>query len=170
MVILALLCAISIVMGKYLAIRGGDFMRFSLENMPIIFAGIAFGPISGLIVGVIADLVGCVMVGYTINPLVTIGAGAIGLVSGIVNLVLKKYFPSEKLNLILSVISAHIVGSLVIKTIGLAAYYDVLFGVLLLWRMLNYLIVSAIDGAVLYILLTNKELKSQIKSIKGEKK
>ena len=126
MVILALLCAISIVMGKYLAIRGGDFMRFSLENMPIIFAGIAFGPISGLIVGVIADLVGCVMVGYTINPLVTIGAGAIGLVSGIVNLVLKKYFPSEKLNLILSVISAHIVGSLVIKSL-VSSYFTAFF-------------------------------------------
>ena len=89
-VILALLCALSIVMGKYLAIRGGDVMRFSLENMPIIFAGIAFGPIAGAVVGAVADLVGCVMVGYTINPLVTIGAAAIGAVSGSLHLFLKK--------------------------------------------------------------------------------
>ena len=82
-VILALLCAISIVAGKYLAIRGGDVMRFSLENMPVIFAGMAFGPVAGMLVGVVSDLIGCVLVGYTINPLVTVGAGAIGLVSGL---------------------------------------------------------------------------------------
>ena len=169
-VILALLCAISILMGKYLAIRGGDFMRFSLENMPILFAGIAFGPISGLIVGVVADVIGCLMVGYPINPIVTIGAGAIGLVCGIVHLILKRYSVNERLNLVISIVSAHIIGSLIIKTIGLATYYDTPFEILLLWRMLNYLIVSALDGVVLYALFRNKEIKTQIKLIKGDGK
>ena len=44
---LAMLVAISIVAGKYLAIGIGEVLRFSLENLPIIFAGIAFGPVAG---------------------------------------------------------------------------------------------------------------------------
>ena len=79
---LAMLIAISIVAGKYLAIGIGEVLRFSLENLPIIFAGIAFGPIAGILVGVAADLIGCLLVGYTINPIVTIGAAVIGGVSG----------------------------------------------------------------------------------------
>ena len=80
---LAMLAAVSIICGKYLAIRGGDILRFSFEDLPIIFAGISFGPIAGMLVGVVADLVGCVMVGYTVNPIVTLGAAAIGAFSGI---------------------------------------------------------------------------------------
>ena len=48
MVASAFLVAISIVCGKYLAIRGGDVLRFSFENLPILLAGIAFGPLVGL--------------------------------------------------------------------------------------------------------------------------
>ena len=168
-VILALMCAISILMGKYLAIRGGEFMRFSLENMPIIFASIAFGPAAGVFVGVVSDLVGCLMVGYTVNPIVTLGAGAIGLSSGIAFLLLKKIKLDERLNILLSVAIAHIIGSVIIKTVGLWTYYDIPFEMLLLWRVLNYLIVGILDGAVVYILLKNKEINRMIMKIGAKK-
>ena len=166
-VILALLCAISIVAGKYLAIRGGEVMRFSLENMPVIFAGMAFGPVAGMLVGVVSDLIGCVLVGYTINPIVTVGAGAIGLVSGLMPIILKKANISTPLMTAITVASAHIIGSVIIKTIGLYTYYTMPFTVLLLWRVLNYLIVGGLDGGVVYVLLRNKEIKSHIQAIKG---
>ena len=72
LVICSLFVAISIVCGKYLAIRGGDILRFSFENLPIILAGIAFGPLAGAVVGVVADLLGCLLVGYAINPIYSI--------------------------------------------------------------------------------------------------
>ena len=164
-IILALMVAISILMGKYLAIRGGDVMRFSLENTPIILSGIAFGPGAGALVGLVADLVGCVMVGYTINPLVTIGAVAIGLISGFVPRILAKININGRLSLAITVAVAHLVGSVVIKTLGLAAYYDMPFLILLLWRVLNYLIVGALDGIVVHILLSRKEIDKQIKEL-----
>ena len=102
-IILALMVAISILMGKYLAIRGGDVMRFSLENTPIILSGIAFGPGAGTLVGLVADIVGCVMVGYTINPLVTLGAVAIGLISGFVPRILAKININGKMSLAITV-------------------------------------------------------------------
>jgi ECF transporter S component (folate family) len=152
-------------MGKYLAIRGGDVMRFSLENTPIILSGIAFGPGAGAVVGLIADIVGCIMVGYTINPIVALGAAAIGLVSGFVPRILRKININTRLKLAITVAIAHLVGSVVIKTVGLSAYYDMPFVILLLWRVLNYLIVGTLDGVVVHILLSHKEIDKQIKEL-----
>ncbi len=168
-VFLSVLTAISIICGKYLAIRSGDVLRFSLENMPIIFAGVAFGPLAGGAVGLVADLVGCVMVGYTINPLVALGAAMIGMVSGLVPILLQKTKLSERIINIIAVAAAHIIGSVIIKTLGLAAYYDMPFYVLMLWRIFNYVIVGVIDGTALHILLKNKEIKKHIKELGGER-
>ena len=166
-VYLALLVAISIIMGKYLAIRGGDIMRFSLENMPIIFAGMAFGPICGVAVGVVGDLVGCLMVGYTINPLVTIGAGAIGLLSGLCARFCNKLGISGPLKTVTAVSVAHILGSVIIKTAGLAAYYTIPFSILLLYRFLNYVIVGALDGVIVHVLLKNPAISAQVKEVRN---
>ena len=68
LVVCAFLVALSIVCGKFLAIPVGEILRFSFENLPILFAGLAFGPVAGALVGVCADLLGCVLRGYAINP------------------------------------------------------------------------------------------------------
>ena len=157
--------AISILMGKYLAIRGGDVMRFSLENTPIILSGIAFGPGAGALVGLVADLVGCIMVGYTINPLVALGAVAIGLISGFMPRILARINVNGRLNLAITVAVAHLIGSVLIKTVGLSSYYDMPFVILMLWRALNYLIVGALDGIVVHILLGHRAIDKQIKEL-----
>lgn len=167
---LSMLTAISIICGKYLAIRGGDVMRFSLENMPIILAGMVFGPVAGALVGAVADLIGCVMVGYTINPIVTLGATAIGLISGGMPMLLKKWKLNDSLVTIITVAVAHLVGSVLIKTLGLSAYYDMPFIILMLWRMLNYAIVGALDGVLVQVIKNNKGVKIQIDRLRGEEK
>ena len=156
---LAMLTAISIVAGKYLAIGVGTVLRFSLENLPIIFAGIAFGPVAGTLVGVAADLIGCLLVGYEINPIVTLGAALIGATSGLCALLFseKKRPPSAEVTVI-SAIAAHITGSVVIKTIGLAVFYDMPIIILMLWRLLNYVVVGAAEAGLLVIIFRNKQL------------
>ena len=166
---LAMLSAVSIICGKYLAIRGGDILRFSFENLPIIFAGLAFGPLAGALVGAIGDLVGCVMVGYTINPLVTVGAAAIGVVSGISRILFNKIGIKGAFNTAISVAFAHIIGSVLIKTFGLAAFYDLPIWALMLWRLLNYVIVGAVEAALLIILLKNKEITRLISEMKPKR-
>jgi len=162
----ALLAAISIVCGKYLAFNMGDFLRFSFENLPILFAGMAFGPIIGALVGVVADLVGCLLVGYAINPIITVGAGVIGLISGVY------YFLPEKasgtyhfLKITLTVLASHLVGSVIIKSFGLSVFYDMPLIILMLWRLLNYVIVGAVEVFLLYHLMKNKRLIHEIHSI-----
>lgn len=163
---LSMLAAISIVCGKYLAINAGDFMRFSFENLPVIFAGVMFGPFSAAAVGVVADLLGCLMVGYAINPIVTLGAGAIGLISGGVWYLLRKSELPTAVKLALSIFAAHAVGSVVIKGIGLSAFYSIPLGVLMLWRLLNYLIVGLAEGIILYFLIKSRMVNNAVRKIK----
>ena len=162
---LAMLTAISIVAGKYLAIGIGTVLRFSLENLPIIFAGIAFGPVAGILVGVAADLIGCMLVGYEVNLIVTIGAALIGATSGLCALLLseRRRPPSTDVTVI-STIIAHLLGSVVIKTIGLAVFYDMPIIILMLWRLLNYVVVGAIESVLLVIIFRNKQLSRIVKN------
>ena len=58
----------SIVLGKLLVFNITDSIRISLENLPLLMAGIFFGPFIGAAVGAGADIIGCLIVGYSINP------------------------------------------------------------------------------------------------------
>ena len=78
---LALLVAMSIVFSRVLSISTG-FVRFNLGSLPVLLAAVVFGPGAGFAVGAVADIIGGVLAGYAINPLITLGAGAIGLVAG----------------------------------------------------------------------------------------
>ncbi|MBE6584315.1 MAG: folate family ECF transporter S component [Ruminococcaceae bacterium] len=160
MVLCSVFVAISIVCGKYLAIRGGDVLRFSFENLPIILAGMAFGPVAGAAVGVVADLIGCILVGYAINPIITLAGALIGAIGGIMFRVCRKL--PWWLCVTLTVTACHTIGSVVVKTIGLAAFYSMPIWELMLWRLLNYVIIGVIEGVLIYILLKNKALRKQL--------
>lgn len=68
MVYAAFLIALSIVFTRVLSLRvpfmGVEGVRIGFGGLPIVFAGIALGPVAGAIVGGLADLLG-----YFINPM-----------------------------------------------------------------------------------------------------
>ncbi len=163
LVTLSALSAIGIILGKFLAFNVTDFMRFSLENITIIFSGIVFGPLLGCAVGAVQDLVGCLAVGYTINPLITIGCALVGSVSGTVYSHTKKL--SLPLRILLSVMTAHLLGSVAMKSVGLSVFYDLPLVATLLWRTLNYIIVGSVEVILLCTLLKSKQLLAQINKI-----
>lgn len=156
----SLLVALSIVCGKFLQFPIGGPLRFSLENLPILLSGMAFGPLAGVLVGTVADLIGCLVVGYAINPLVTLGAAAIGLVGGVIYRLAAKLPHGWRVTL--AVAAAHLVGSVVIKTFGLAQFYTIPFGTLMLWRLFNYAVVGTAEGLLLVALLSNKTLRAML--------
>src|SRR6056297_2899486 len=65
---LSFLTALTIILTRILSIRipiaGVEGVRIGFGALPIIFAGVAFGPVAGGIVGALGDLLG-----YFINPL-----------------------------------------------------------------------------------------------------
>lgn len=160
----ALLAAVSIVCGKFLSFPQDGIFRFSLENLPILFAGAAFGPLAGMVTAVLADLVGCLMRGWAPLPWVTVGAGVLGLTGGLIY----RYFPVKPLwlKLGLSVYVSHLLGSVLVKTVNLYTFYDIPYPVALGWRGLNYLLVGTVDFLLLLLLLRNKGVTGQIQRLK----
>ncbi len=164
MTVSAFLCALSIICGKYLALPVGNVMRFSFENLPILFAGIMLGPAVGATVGAVADLIGCILVGYTINPIVTLGAVSIGLIGGLARMLTRKM--PHSLSVAVTVVLSHLVGSVIIKTFGLAKFYQMPFMLLMGYRALNYLIIAIAEFLILYYITKNKSVTAEIKRLK----
>ena len=162
----ALLAAMSLILGKFMQIPTpvSELVRISFENMPVILAGMLMGPLAGAMTGAVADLVGCLAYGYTINPIVTLGAAAVGLIAGTVGLLFSR--STLLLRVSLCTVLAHLVGSVLIKTAGLAAWYLASYEIgylqLLLWRLLNYAIIAALEIALLYFLLRHRGVSRQL--------
>ena len=150
---LALLVAMSIVFSRVLSISTG-FVRFNLGSLPVLLAAVVFGPGAGFAVGAVADIIGGVLAGYAINPLITLGAGAIGLVGFAWQ---KLSSLSTNLRLAASVLLGHFVGSMVITSLALRLFYGYPWATLVV-RIPNALILSAVNVVLLRILLENRSL------------
>lgn len=169
----AFLAALSLILGKFLQIPNPfqEFIRISFENLPVIFAGICFGPAVGAVTGAVADLVGCLLYGYTVNPLITLGAAVVGLAAGIVS----HYLVRRPLWLMtaLSVLAAHLAGSVAVKTFGLAAWYLTKYSMglaeLMLWRLLTYTIIGIAEFLLIYILLRQRAVMAMIDRFRTKK-
>ncbi|MBR7165221.1 MAG: folate family ECF transporter S component [Clostridia bacterium] len=162
----AILSATSILMGKYLALNIGESIRLSFENLPILLAGFYLGPLSGAVVGIVADLVGCLLVGYSINPIITIGAAAIGVLSGFAGTF---KFKSRFQKVLITVIPAHVVGSVLIKTAGLVIFYRMPFLATLGWRALTYAMISIPETALMFALTGSHAISTQMKRFASTK-
>ena len=82
---------------------------YGVVVIAVLLAAVVFGPGAGFAVGAVADIIGGVLAGYAINPLITLGAGAIGLVAGFAWQKLSSL--STNLRLAASVLLGHFVGS-----------------------------------------------------------
>ena len=157
----AMLTAISVVIGifcKNFLNFGNGLFRVTFENLPIVLSGILFGPAVGGCVGLATDVVSYLMSPqvFPLNPIVTVGAASVGLMSG---LVAKYVIPKRgTAQIIFSGLAGHIVGSMIIKPIGLFQFY----GVLVLWRIPLYLLIAPAEIALLCALFRNKSFQKLI--------
>ncbi|MBD9242384.1 MAG: folate family ECF transporter S component [Ruminococcaceae bacterium] len=155
LVMLALLTAMSIVFARVFTISTG-FVRFNLGALPTHLAAVWFGPAGGFAVGALADMIGGTLSGYSINPLITLGAGSVGLVSGLLFRQLSQLRLGLRLQL--SITAGHVVGSVIINSIALHLFYGYAWPVLAA-RIPNALILSAVNTVLVRLLLQNKSLR-----------
>ena len=156
---MALLIAMSIVFSRVLSISTG-FVRFNLGSLPVLLAGILFGPWAGFVVGMVADIIGGVLAGYAINPLITLGAGSVGLVSGLLYRSLHEMRLGLRLQI--SILAGHLVGSVVINSLALHLFYGYQWA-LLAARIPNALVLSVVNTLLVRILLENKALTALVR-------
>ncbi len=158
----ALLVAMSIVLGKMLAFNIGNSIRISFENLPLLMAGIFFGPFVGGAVAACADIVGCIIVGYSINPVITFGAFCLGFFSGLFSMMLFKN--NKFLNIAFSIGLARLIGSLTIKSIGMYIYFHTPIQVLAL-RIPVDIVTGCLEFYIIFTLIKNKAFCRQLEKI-----
>ena len=159
----AMLTAISVIIGifcKNFLNFGNGLFRITFENLPIVLSGILFGPLVGGMVGVSTDLISYLLSSQTYPPnlIVTAGAFAIGFCSGLTASLIPKNKTS--LRIICSALCGHLVGSVIIKPIGLYQFY----GILVLWRIPLYLLIVPIEIVLLRILFRNASFQKMLQA------
>lgn len=141
----------------------GLFYRLTFENLPVIFASLVFGPIYGAAVGLCEDVISCLCsTNPAVNPIITLGALSVGLVSGLVGKLIKK----EGLTRILASAGAgHLIGQVLIKSVGKIVYFH-MPAVGILVGLGFSIVMCAVEVTVIYILLKNKYISKYMVDLK----
>lgn len=152
--VLAMLVAVSIILTRTMAVMvpvaGAMTLRLSFGEIPIIIAGIIFGPLAGFMSGIAADLLG-----YMINtfggayiPGLTLSAGLTGLIPG---LLLRNVSKELTFWRILGAIAiSEVIVSICLNTFWLSLAMGVPFVALLPARILARLILIVIYTLVIH--------------------
>ncbi len=151
----AMLAALSIIIGifcKNFLNFGNGLFRITFENFPIVLSGILFGPLAGGIVGAASDILSYILStqSFAISPIVTLGASSVGIVAGLFS---RYVFQHNNTNrIVFSTLLAHLVGSVIIKSIGLYAYY----GSATLVRIPLYFVIATLEATLICFLSRHK--------------
>lgn len=90
-VTLALLIAMSIILERLLGFMPTENIRIAFGNLPIIAAGLLFGPIAGCIVGLLADFLGTTLFSpYPWFAPMTLTPVIMGVIPPLIGMLLKK--------------------------------------------------------------------------------
>ena len=159
----AMLVAMSVIIGifcKNFMNFGLGLFRITFENLPIILAGIYLGPIVGGFVGVATDLISYLLSSqiYPPNLVVTIGAALIGITAGVIPYIFKKRGYSQ---IVLSATLSHVIGSMIIKSIGLYQFY----GFAVLWRIPTYIGIAAIEIFIMCMMYRNRSIRNMLEGL-----
>ena len=160
----AMLAAMSVVIGmfcKSFLNFGGGLWRVTFENLPIILAGIFLGPLTGGMVGAVSDLTSYLLSPqiYPPNLIVTFGACMVGITSGL----MAKFAVRQRgaKQIALSAAAAHVIGSMIIKPIGLFQFYQ--WAVLV--RIPLYLVIAPLEIMLLCLLWRQKSFRKLFEKI-----
>ena len=100
------------------------------------------------------------MHGYAVNPIITLGAGLVGVMAGLFG----RRGVTAKPRLWLSVVAAHVVGSLIVKSFGIWLYFATPLPGLAL-RIPTYILTGTAEFILLTLLLKNKALRALLEKV-----
>lgn len=109
----ALLCALNVILARFMTVMPAAVARFSIEAVPVVLAGYFFGPVAGMLVGFVGDTVGCLFSGYGWNPIISITPMMVGAFAGILRpLVYKLEKPLDIWRVGATVLPSKLLGSI----------------------------------------------------------
>ncbi len=150
----ALLTALAVVF-KFFSISIGDTRRYSFLLLPIMIAGIFYGPLAGAFTGGLADVIGhLVLPQGMFHPGFTLTAILVGLSSGIISKIFSKTNIKNK-NLIVSLVSSifsFLVVALFLNTLWLSQLTGTNYWPLLISRIIKSIIEMFMNWLLLYLI------------------
>lgn len=149
--LLALLCAMEIVLARFCVIWITNSIKITFEAIPILLAGLLFGPIGGAVVGAASDILGAFFLsGLGWMPVLTVTPALMGLLTGLLRPLLRKKLTLPRL---LSVNApGFILGSMLWTTWWLSSLYGTPLVALLFVRVPLYCLIGFLDTLVLYLI------------------
>lgn len=159
--VMGLLTALNIIASRYLKIEIGTMIRLNFSSSFIMLSGIWLGPIAGALVGLVSDLLGCLIGGYPINPLYTLMPIMVGVLSGLSEPIFRKRRTvTIKGNAVnydvavyaLVILAITFVASSLYGTWALSVYYGTPFAAYFWTRLVQGLISTIMNTAVVYML------------------
>ncbi len=110
----ALLCALNVVLARFLTFMPSGTVRPSIEAIPIVLAGYFFGPTSGMIVGFLGDTIGCLFSPYGWNPLLCVSPMLIGAFAGLLRPLVREIKKTTDIwRIMLTLLPGKLLGSIV---------------------------------------------------------
>lgn len=144
MVFMALLVAMHLVLTRILVIDLGVY-RISLGSVCTILAGLWLGPAAGGVCGLAADLIGCFMKGYAVNPLITLAAILWGLLPGLFRpLFVTRSRKAKTVGIVLTVVVTSVLSTLVITTAGLVLFAGANFYGIMPGRVVQFAVMTPV--------------------------
>ena len=163
LVFLGLLVAMQIVLVRLVVIDLGSY-RITIGSVCTILAGLWFGPVAGGVSGLLSDILGCILKGYAINPLITVAA----ILWGVIPALMRPLMTGSKVKktgmLWLSVVVTSILATLVFTTAGLVLllgynFYAIMPGRIVQWAIMTP-IYCVLTSVLYYSPLTNMVLNA----------
>lgn len=131
LVMMAVLVAMEIILARYLSVQTVT-LRISFETIPLALAGMWLGPLSGVIVALVGDILGTVLSGFGVYfPPLSLGPMAFAFISGLGTKYIFKSSLSAKgdgWKVILITMMAGIINSFVIGIIAIVWYQKLIVG------------------------------------------
>ena len=151
LVSLALLCAMEIVLARFCVIWITNSIKITFEAIPILLAGLLFGPVAGALVGAASDILGAAFLsGLGWMPVLTVTPLLLGLLPGLLRPFLLKKTTLPRVFAV--TIPGIILGSMIWTTCWLSALYGTPLPALLAVRVPLYCVIGILDTLVVYLL------------------
>ena len=148
---LALLCAMEIVLARFCVIWITNSIKITFEAIPILTAGLLFGPVAGAVVGAVSDILGAgLLSGLGWLPVLTVTPTLLGVMAGLLRPLVWKRLTLPRLLLVTGL--GFVLGSMFWTTWWLSTLYGTPLPALLAVRVPLYCVIAVLDTLVLFFL------------------
>lgn len=144
LVYMALFVALHLVLTRVFVIELGAY-RISLGSVVTIMAGLWLGPVAGGVCGFCADIIGCFIKGYAVNPFITVAAILWGVLPALAKpLFSKKGKTGKTVGICVSIVVTAVFSSLILTTAGLVLMLGYNFYAIMPGRLVQFVIMIPI--------------------------